>query len=204
MISSGQSPTEQMLLAALSRGDESALRQIFDRYYSLLLGNVYRIIPDEDSCQDLVQEVFVELWRKRAELDIHTSLQAYLRRAAVNRALNFLKTQRRVQLQEPDQWGAEADTSETDIGRLEKQESLEAALHRAIGLLPEKCRMVFSLSRFEQMSHREIATQLGISVKTIENQITKAMKLLREVLVHSRDLSPVVIWFVNYWWGHRG
>ncbi|MCC6280941.1 MAG: RNA polymerase sigma-70 factor [Saprospiraceae bacterium] len=203
-MSPGHDPTEQMLLAALSRGDEAALRQIFDRYYNILLGNVYRIIPDEDACQDLVQEVFVELWRKRAELDIHTSLQAYLRRAAVNRALNYLKTQRRVQLQEPDQWSAAADTSAADIRQLEKQESLEAALHRAIDLLPEKCRLVFSLSRFEQMSHKEIAEQLGISVKTIENQITKAMKMLREVLLHSRDLSPVVIWILNCWFGHRG
>jgi RNA polymerase sigma-70 factor (ECF subfamily) len=193
-----------MLLAALSHGDESALRQIFDRYYNTLLGNVYRIVPDEDTCQDLVQEVFVELWRKRAEIDIHTSLQAYLRRAAVNRALNFLKTQRRIQLQESDEWATSADTSQADIRMLEKQESLEAALHRAIELLPEKCRLVFSLSRFEQMSHREIAAQLDISVKTIENQITKAMKLLREVMLRSRDLSPVVIWLLNYWFGHRG
>lgn len=204
MMSSGHDPTEQILLAALSRGDESALRQIFDRYYPVLLGNVYRIIPDEDACQDLVQEVFVELWRKRSDLDIHTSLQAYLRRAAVNRALNYLKTQRRTQLQEPEDWAATADTSPADIRRLEKQETLEAALHRAIDLLPEKCRIVFSLSRFEQMSHRQIAEQLGISVKTIENQITKAMKLLREALVHNRNLSPVVIWILNCWFGHRG
>jgi RNA polymerase sigma-70 factor (ECF subfamily) len=204
MMSSGHDPTEQTLLAALSLGDEAALRQIFDRYYNILLGNVYRIIPDEDTCQDLVQEVFVELWRKRSELDIHTSLQAYLRRAAVNRALNHIKSQRKVQLQEPDQWAVAADTSAADIRHLEKQETLEAALHRAIDLLPEKCRLVFSLSRFEQMSHKEIAEQLGISVKTIENQITKAMKMLREVLLHSRDLSPVVIWILNCWLGHRG
>lgn len=200
----GHDPTEQMLLAALSRGEETALQQIFNRYYNTLLGNVYRIIPDEDSCQDLVQEVFVELWRKRAELDIHTSLLAYLRRAAVNKALNHLKAQRRIQFQESDQWDTTADTSLADISRLEKQESLEAALHRAIELLPEKCRLVFSLSRFEHMSHKEIAEQLNISVKTIENQITKAMKLLREVLLRSRDLSPVVIWMLNWWLGHRG
>ncbi len=203
-MASNHDPTEKMLLTALSQGDEAALRQIFDRYYGALLGQVYRIIPDEDSCQDLVQEVFVELWRKRADLDIHTSLQAYLRRAAVNRALNHLKTQRKVQLQESEQWAATADTSVADIHQLEKQESLEAALHRAIELLPEKCRLVFSLSRFEHMSHREIAEKLDISVKTIENQITKAMKILREVMVHGRNLSPVVIWLLYYCWGHRG
>jgi RNA polymerase sigma-70 factor (ECF subfamily) len=199
-----QDPTEQELLARLRRGDEAALRTIFDQHYPLLLGDVYRIIPDEDSCQDLAQEVFVELWRKRADLDIHSSLRAYLRRSAINRALNHIKTQRRFQLDEPETWAATPDESARDIQRLEKMESLEAALHRAIEMLPEKCRVVFALSRFEQMSHREIAAELGISVKTIENQITKAMKMLRELLAEARDLSPAVILCIISWLVHRG
>ena len=193
--------TEQQWLAALRAGDENALRRIFDRHYPLLLGDVYRIVPDEDSCQDIAQEVFVELWRKRSELDIHTSLRAYLRRAAVNRALNFIKTNRRFVYDESDIPDDTADFSARDISRKKEQETLEAALHTAIEALPEKCRVVFSLSRFEHKSHREIADQLGISVKTIENQITKAMKMLREALVRHADLSPVVIWALKCWWG---
>ncbi len=195
---------EQEWLIALRRGDESALRPIFDRHYPLLLGDVYRIIPDEDTCQDLAQEVFVELWRKRSDLNIHTSLRAYLRRAAVNRALTHLKNQRRLSFEGDDDWQETADTSLADIGQKEEQESLEQALHRAIATLPEKCRIVFSLSRFEQCSHREIAEQLGISVKTIENQITKAMRMLRDILMQRSDLSPVVILAIWLWIGHRG
>lgn len=191
---------EQDWLIALKAGDEAALRSIFDRHYSRLLGDIYRIVPDEDTCQDLAQEVFVELWRKRSDLDIHTSLRAYLRRAAVNRALNHLKTSRRFVLEETDQLSQAADTSSADIGNKAEQESLEAALHAAIATLPEKCRVVFSLSRFEHMSHREISEKLGISIKTIENQITKAMKTLREILVRHSDLSPVVIWALKCWW----
>lgn len=193
--------SEQEWLAALREGDESALRRIFDRHYSRLIGVIYRIVPDEDSCQDLAQEVFVELWRKRSELDIHTSLRAYLHRAAVNRALNYLKTSRRFVFDEPEHLARTADSSVRDIGNKVEQETLEAALHAAIETLPEKCRVVFSLSRFEQLSHREIAERLGISVKTIENQITKAMKILRDALVRHADLSPVVIWALKYWWG---
>ncbi|GAB4491729.1 MAG: RNA polymerase sigma-70 factor [Saprospiraceae bacterium] len=193
--------SEQRWLAALKVGDESALRHIFDRHYPLLLGDIYRIVPDEHTCQDLAQEVFVELWRKRTELDIHTSLRAYLRRAAVNKALNYLKTSRRFLSDESDHFNCAADTSAQDIVQKKEQESLEAALHAAIETLPEKCRIVFSLSRFEQLSHREIADRLGISVKTIENQITKAMKMLREALVRHAELSPVVIWALKYWWG---
>ena len=191
---------EQDWQIALKAGDEAALRSIFDRHYSRLLGDIYRIVPDEDTCQDLAQEVFVELWRKRSDLDIHTSLRAYLRRAAVNRALNHLKTSRRFVLEETDQLSQAADTSSADIGNKAEQESLEAALHAAMATLPEKCRVVFSLSRFEHMSHREISEKLGISIKTIENQITKAMKTLREILVRHSDLSPVVIWALKCWW----
>ncbi len=194
---------EQEWLYALRKGDEEALRHIFDQHYPLLLADVYRIIPDQDTCQDLAQEVFVELWRKREQLDIHSSLRAYLRRAAVNRALTFLKSQRHLQFDGND-WEHAADTSVQDIRRQEQQETLEQALHRAIATLPEKCRIVFSLSRFDQLSHREIAEQLGISVKTIENQITKAMRLLREILHRHADLSPVVIWAIHVWMGHRG
>jgi RNA polymerase sigma-70 factor, ECF subfamily len=184
---------EQQLLAALRMGHEAALRQLFDRHYPLLLGDIYRLIPDTDTCKDLAQEVFVELWRKRGDLDIHTSLRAYLRRAAVNRALNFIKTHKRIQLDDGDHLTNTADTSPRDIARQEAQESLEQALHAAIQTLPDKCRLVFSLSRFEQLSHREIAEQLDISVKTIENQITKAMKILREALSTHRYLSLIGI-----------
>jgi len=192
--------SEAQDLQGLRQGDTGALRRLFDRHYPLLLGDIHTYLPDEDTCKDLAQEVFVELWRKREELDIHTSLRAYLRRAAVNRALNRIKSNRRTVLDDTAGQQDRADTSPKDISQKQEQEHLEAALHRAIEQLPEKCRLVFSLSRFEHMSHREIAEQLGISTKTIENQITKAMRLLREAMLEHRYLSPVVIWILK-WWG---
>ena len=190
---------EPRLLIALKSGDELALRRIFDRHYPLLLGDVYRLIPDENTCKDLAQEVFMEFWRKRADLDIHTSLRAYLRRSAVNRALNHIKTGKRLHLDESAQIANKADPSPGDIAQQEEQETLEQALHAAIRALPEKCRLVFSLSRFEHLSHREIADQLDISVKTIENQITKAMKMLREALSRYGHLSLAVILWLKCW-----
>jgi len=190
--------TELEWLAGIRRGDESALRSIFDRHYPLLLGDIYQYIPDESSCKDLAQEVFVELWRKRESLTIHTSLRAYLRRAAINRALNYIKANRRTLLEGSDNLTELADSTQQDISRKKEQDSLEAALQQAIQQLPEKCRLVFSLSRFEQLTHKEIAEKLGISVKTIENQITKAMRLLRETMLKHPDLSSVVIW-AGYW-----
>lgn len=190
--------TEQQWLAALRMGNERALRQIFDRHYPLLLSDFYRIIPDESTCQDLAQELFVDLWNKRGSLDIRTSLRAYLRKAALNKSLNYLKANRRLLFEEQEDWRHLPDTSAQDQLHLEKQENLEAALHEAIGQLPEKCRLVFNLSRFEQLSHKEIAEKLGISVKTIENQITKAMKMLRDALNDYGELSPVVILCIKW------
>jgi len=190
---------EQQELGRLRSGDTAALRRLFDQHYPRLLADVFSYLPDEETCKDIAQDVFVELWNKRASLDIHTSLRAYLRRAAINRALNFIKSNRRTVLEDTADWEDAADTAAHDIGRKKEQEHLETALHQAIDRLPEKCRIVFALSRFERLSHREIADQLGISVKTIENQITKAMRLLREAMLEHRHLSPAVIWVLNWW-----
>lgn len=193
--------SEQQLLSALRFGNEAALRQIFDRHYPLLLSDIYRLIPDESTCQDLAQELFVDLWNKRESLDIHTSLRAYLRRAAVNKSLNYIKASRKFQFEDSEDLGHLPDTSTQDASKREKQDTLEDALHAAIDTLPEKCRIVFNLSRFEQLSHREIAEKLGISVKTIENQITKAMKMLRDALANHSEMSSAVILWLNWCWG---
>jgi len=184
---------ERLWLLALLKDDERALRFIFDRYYPTLLQDAWRIIGDTDAARDLVQDVFVELWKKRHEIAVHTSLRAYLRKAVINRTLNYLKSHRRISWGLPDELQQLADTTDTDIYQKEQMESREARVRTAIESLPEKCRIVFSLSRFEQMSHKEIAEKLNISVKTIENQITKAMKVLREILMNYPDLSVIVI-----------
>lgn len=184
---------EQEWLLALRNHDATALRRIFDRYYRRLLNDVFPIIPDQDTAKDVVQEVFVELWKKRDHIDVKSSLGAYLRRAAVNRAINHVKANRRTVLDLPDELEQNAvlpeEPTETTVGGL----TLEEALQMAVKGLPEKCRLVFTLSRFEQMPHRDIAEKLGISVKTIENQITKALRTLRETLAQYRDLSAIVI-----------
>lgn len=190
--------SEQQLLSALRFGNEAAFRQIFDRHYALLLNDIHRLIPDEDTCQDLAQELFVELWNKRENLDVHSSLRAYLRRAAVNKALNHIKSSRRFQFEDTDDLGHLSDTTLIETQKREKLESLEEMLHEAIDTLPEKCRVVFNLSRFEQLSHREIAEKLGISVKTIENQITKAMKMLRDAMAKYTEMSPAVILWLKW------
>lgn len=200
---------EQIWLSKLRNGEETALREIFDQYYSWLLSEASKVLNDDDSCKDVVQEVFVELWRRRESLEIRQSLPAYLKRATFNRAINLLKSQQRFSFSD-DIWkeGDSQEFQEMDFAeeqaKIIENESLSTDLQTAIESLPEKCRLVFRLSRFEERSHREIAEQLGISVKTIENQITKALRILRAAMVNRQKLSSIVILALEWWLRHRG
>jgi RNA polymerase sigma-70 factor (ECF subfamily) len=185
---------------ALEADNPALLKDLFERHYPLLVADIYRLIPDLDTCRDLAQEVFIELWTKRAQIRIQGAFRAYLRRAAINRALNYIKQQRRF-VYDDDEIGdhtASARVEEEGFS-LAEQDIREAQLHRAIEALPEKTRLVFCMSRFEHLSHKEISAQLGISTKTIENQITRAMRLLRETLLKNARLSPIVIFWLFYY-----
>lgn len=188
---------DQSDLKALKSGSESALRRLFDRYFGWLVGELMRFVPDQETAKDIAQDVFVELWRRRDSLEIHTSLRAYLRRAGANRAISYLKLNRQTILTADELFLDGTEHPDERVLPVE-QERMEQALQQAINGLPERCRLVFTLSRFSDLSHREIAEKLDISVKTIENQITKAFKLLRLALIKHTDLSPVVILMIKW------
>ncbi len=182
----------------LREGDTRALRRLFDRYYPGLVSVVYTYVNDEDTSKDIAQEVFVDLWSRRHTLHIEQSLGAYLHRAAINRALNHLKAQQRYQIYDDGTpWNYLPDTTEQDLQWKARQDELEERLREAIEQLPEKCRVVFLLSRFERMTHRQIAEHLGISVKTIENQLLRAMRLLRQALEKHWYLPLLLIFWVK-------
>ncbi len=172
--------TDRELLELLHQEPERAVEHLFRRYFSLLCGVVYKLIPDARLAEDLTQEVFFELWRKRADLRLHTSFGAYLRRAAINRTLNYLRDHRQ-ELAHQSLAGEKRSQALLPDAGLELDD-LQQKLDAAIDRLPERCRLIFLLSRFDDMSYKEIADKLGISVKTVENQIVKALRLLRQAL----------------------
>jgi RNA polymerase sigma-70 factor, ECF subfamily len=175
-----QELTDNELLQMLLSDGEEAVGLIFRRHYAAVCRAAYHIIPAQETAEDLAQEVFYELWRKRDQLQIGTSLPAYLKRAAVNKALNHLRDKK-------SQWDDDSALPSLPArepgaqSRLETEE-LQALIDQYVGQLPEKCRLVFVLSRFEYLSHGEIAERLDISTKTVENQITKALRFLKEAL----------------------
>ena len=172
--------TDQELITSLQNGDESAMDLLFRRHYKSICRSVYRILKDNNLAEDIAQEVFLGLWKKRDKLKITTSVQAYLKRTAVNKSLNFIRDQK-IKFDDEEKMPVQYNNQSTSQQKLEADD-LQNLINDSIDLLPEKCRLVFTLSRFEEMTYQEIANELNISIKTVENQISKALKFLRKAL----------------------
>ncbi len=166
---------------------------IFRKYYDTVCRAIFRILPEHTTTEDIAQEVFFELWKRRETLQINTSLSAYLRRAAVNKALNMLRDRRLVNDDDSDL--SLLPALDLDGQKVLEAEELHQLVNDAVKALPEKCRVIFVLSRFEQMSYAEIAAKLQISPRTVENHISKALRLLRQVL--GPYLSSIILFFYS-------
>jgi RNA polymerase sigma-70 factor (ECF subfamily) len=189
--------TDQEVLKLLPVDGEKAVSILYERYDYYLLVAINRIIPDENIARDLVQEVFVDIWRRRNDLKITTSVKAYLRTAARNKTLNYVRDQKMTF--EDQERHSDIQSNQVSANDQLEADELQAIIDRAIDELPERCRLVFSLSRFEELSYKEIAEQLDISTKTVENQISKALKLLRNSLAPYIDKGMLGILFFMWY-----
>lgn len=167
----------QQLLQQLKNGSETAFKALFDQYFKYLVVTINNISGDIHLAQDIAQDVFCDLWNKRSTLNIQSNLKAYLRRAAVNKMLNKFKA-KRLDYVEPNEVPEPIAKPATPLQELEATD-LQSAINQTIRNLPERCRLIFQLRKQEGLSHQEISEQLEISKKTIENQLAKAMKIMR-------------------------
>lgn len=158
--------------------DEGVVEGLFKKHYASLCRTVYKIVKDKDTSEDIVQEVFVKMWNKRKELEINVSVKAYLYRSAINTALNYIGSAKKLNYLEDDY----AHLSSNNVQEYHDFKETENHVMKAIDRLPPACKAIFVLSRQEEMSYREIADTLNISIKTVENQMGKALKVLREQL----------------------
>jgi len=159
-------------------GDVVAFSTLFESYYVKLCFFCCRYLVDMDLSRSVVQQVFVDLWVKREKLSVEYSIKSYLFQAVKNRAIDQLR-QNKNNVQISDAISEMAQTSFHDI--VEEVE-LNDRINKSINLLPQKCREIFLMSRFESLKYTEIAEKLNISVKTVEMQIGIALKKLREEL----------------------
>lgn len=159
-----------------------ALKYLYDNLYNSLCNKTLSIVKDSNIAEDIVQEVIFDIWQKREDIQIRTSIDAYIYRSCRNKALNHLRAQK--MNWEDDQQLFNFESTITNVDLTLEADELQERIQNAISELPEKCGIIFSLSRFEGMSYQEISDSLEISIKTVEGQMSKALKILREKFFH--------------------
>jgi len=180
--------TTEMVRLALENGDRRSFESIFHQLYAPLCRHAWSFLREQEEAEELVQQAFVILWEKRSSIVIETSLEAYLYRAVRNAAMNKLKHLKVVKKHQ--NFAARyADTTQAPVEDLLSLE-LEQKIANALAALPEQCGLVFRMSRMEGLKYQEIADKLGISIKTVENHMGKALRLMREELA---DYLPILL-----------
>lgn len=172
-----QNHHQETIIQRFKAGEHEAVKQVFYDYYPMLCEAAYRIIQDRDTAEDLAQNVFIKCWRKRNQITIKKSLASYLRRMAINEALYYLRRKsHREQLQKLHLPAPGIEPTPHDhMVREEVAERIDDVVED----LPPRCKTIFLLNREDGLSYREIAERLQIKTKTVENQIAKALRILR-------------------------
>lgn len=154
--------------------------EIFRLHYKMLCNAANKILNDRDAAEDVVQDVFLKFWSKRENINIIHSVKSYLYRATINTSLNYLESNKKIIRLKDTEHSSESLT--INAGEELSHKELKSKIDEAMDQLPPKCKVVFVLSRYEGMKYQQIADHLGISIKTVENQMGKALKMLRERL----------------------
>lgn len=172
--------SESHIIKGLKSGQESAYDLLFQEYYRPLTVFAHGYVQDLDAGKEIVQDLFVHLYEKRKNLLISTSLKSYLYQSVRNRCLNYIKHQQ-VQKNHHDRMNPGPDRSD-DLEEQILEVELEHRIFQIVEQLAPQCRKIFNMSRVSGFSNAEIAEKLGISKRTVETQISNALKILRKKL----------------------
>lgn len=172
---------EHLLIAKIKRGEIHAFEYLFNQYYDWLCNYIFRLCGDRNLSKDIVQEVMVRLWERRNQISIKGSLKGYLFKSCHNQFLLHLRKQKK----QPDlldkvRWET---IYESYFEKKEEDFYMKSArlkLEELIDKLPPKCKEIFIMNKLERRKYREIAQDMGISIKTVENQMSKALRIIRE------------------------
>ncbi|MGB0524403.1 MAG: RNA polymerase sigma-70 factor [Flammeovirgaceae bacterium] len=185
---------EEQLVQKVKEGDQAAWDYIARTYYQPLFGYVMSMVRERESAEELVQDVFVNFWAKREKINITASLKAYLYRAARNHTLNFIK-RRNFELNYQRSLAERLTHHHNDTEQAFHYSELEKRLYNSIEALPEKRKEIFMMSRFEDLTYKEIAATLDIPVRQVHYQIGLALKELRSKLKGLVDYN-----LMSGWW----
>ncbi len=189
-----QQYTDSELVENIRHGDIKSFEQVFTLYGDRLIRYAFSILKDNDEAQDLVQQLFIVLWTKREQMDVNTSLKSYLYKSVYNAALNKIK-QRNVRESYAQYVNYTADGKTQAASFAIENKEIRMAIENAVNDLPEQCRIIFRMSKFDLLKYQQIADQLGLSVKTVENQMGKALKHMR---LRLSEYLPAIILFLLF------
>jgi len=176
---------EKPLLKRLSNDDHSALHELFKAYYRPLSAYARSIVIDDDASKDIIQDVFIKIWENRKNLLIHSSLRSFLFTCVRNTSIDYIRQNKRFSLLEQDilerlaTTGTIIDKSPDAIESMIFNETSDL-IDSAIEELPDQCRKIFIMSRFQGFKHKQIAEKLNLSSRTVEAHIYTALKFIRE------------------------
>ncbi len=185
---------ERRLVEQVAEGGEPAFERFFKTYFKSLYAYAFTMLRDEIMAEEIVQQVFYKIWEKKEQFRVNTSAKAYLYKAVYNECLNYLEHQKHKAKHQNYVVYIDRNrvSDESPAMRVELNE-LQSRLQAALSELPEQCRTIFYMSRFDELKYREIAERMGLSIKTVEAQMGKALKILREKLA---DFLPLLIWLI--------
>jgi RNA polymerase sigma-19 factor, ECF subfamily len=172
---------EKLLLQQISEGNQKAFESLFNNYYPPLVVFAKKYLNDLDLSRETVQGVFVKLYENKEAIQISSSVKSYLYQSVRNACLNYVEQQKIHSKHHENIFEEHKDAN--DFTDEMEQSELEFKIYKAIEKLPDQCKLVFKLSRFEGKKNQEIADNLYLSKRTIETQISKALKILRTELI---------------------
>jgi len=186
--------TDRELVILLANNDEDAFRTLYYRYKDKLWRFCFGFLKSEFDTDDILQEIFISLWEHRVTVDPSLAFSSYLYKIARNKILNFFRdmdveVQVKKALAQQTQTVAGTDSVEADIFYGEYRRILA----EAVGQLPPQRRKVFNMSRFEYKSHKEIAVQLGISINTVQDHISQALRTIKAYVSQHTDITFGII-----------
>lgn len=194
-MSDFESNPDAILLQRLREGDKLALTELYNSYWQPLFISSYNVLKNKEVCEDIIQDVFMNIWNNRAKLEINISLKGYFYACARYQVFShFRKSKDKINVEFLDDLDKRFQnaTPETEIMHKE----LVQQVNCIIETLPEKCKLVYKLSREEQLSHKEIAIRLDITTKTVENHITKALHTIRFSMGSTASVG-MVLWLLK-------
>ena len=191
--------TDTELFLLLKQDHMRAFDEMYERYFILLLNAAFKRLQSKEDALEIVQDLFVQLYFKRKQIDHTYNIGGYLQMMLRNKIIDRFREQLvrkkhiyKLQQLKPEA-AADAPEDKMDVKMLEQK------IYAVIEQLPGKCREVFLLSRFENLSHQAIAEKLNISVSTVEKHIVKALKIVRKHVDHFQVNALLLTWFSFYW-----